>query len=194
MVHSHQTTCYAFGNADQSAVSTRCCLGTLLTDVQLLVHQTPTFLSWKGLLSLSVPSLNMGLFSPTCKTLDLPWWNSWGCCQPIPLACQGAPEGQPSPLVYKHNNLTWLSLGKWVTSKAFQFAVPTTSLKEKVVSFGDLARWSLGLCPLPLGSTVFGVALMFPSAHSAFAFLYFLSSSWIVTVTYWIPSWYSLLD
>lgn len=58
-------------------------------------------------------------------------------------------------------------------SKALQFAVPTISLKEKAVSFTDLARWSLVLCPFPLGSAVCGVALMFPLAHSAFAFLYF---------------------
>lgn len=39
---SHQTPGCAFANANQSAVSTHYCVGTLLTHGQLLVHQTPT--------------------------------------------------------------------------------------------------------------------------------------------------------
>jgi len=134
----------------------------------------------KVLCSLSVPSLNscMGLSSPTCKTLDLPWWNSWGCCQPIPLACEGLTEGWPSLPVYKRNDLTGLSLGEWAMSEACRFAGPTTFLKEKAVSFRDLARWRLGLCHFPLGSTVCWIALMFPLAHSAFAGQ---STFWVVS-------------
>lgn len=99
-------------------------------------------------------------------------------------------EWQLSSPVYQHNNLTWLSLGKWVMSRALQFAVPTASLKERAVSFRDLAAFSFGLCPFLLGSAFYRVALMFLLFHSVFAFLNILSS-WIVPITYWIPSSYS---
>lgn len=77
-------------------------------------------------------------------------------------ACQGPTEGQHSPPVYKHKNLTWLSSDKCVMSKGLQFVVPTASLKEKAVYFGDLGKGNLGLCPVPLGPTVCGVAMMLP--------------------------------
>lgn len=99
-------------------------------------------------------------------------------------------EWQLSSPVYQHNNLTWLSLGKWVMSRALQFAVPTASLKERAVSFRDLAAFSFGLCPFLLGSAFYRVALMFLLFHSVFAFLNILSS-WILPITYWIPSSYS---
>lgn len=47
-------------------------------------------------------------------------------------------------------------------SKGLQFAVPTASLNKKAVYFGDLGKGNLGLCPVPLGPTVCGVAMMLP--------------------------------
>lgn len=57
--------------------------------------------------------------------------------------------------------------------KGLQFAVPAASLKQKAVSFGELGKGRLGLCPVPLGPTVSGVAMMFLLAHSASAFFLF---------------------
>lgn len=106
------------------------------------------------LLNLLVPSLNCctGLFSPACKTLDLPWWNSRGCCQPIHMACQGPTEGQPNPPVYKYNNFTWLSLGKWVMSKSTSGKLLEQQNEGEIsVSWrsGEVKSWSLSFSTWP---------------------------------------------